>query len=53
MSVVQAEPLRAYPVGAAPFPVWVAWNPKLTDAPGASVALWPTFVAVTRPEAGA
>ncbi|GAA3341234.1 hypothetical protein GCM10020358_31820 [Amorphoplanes nipponensis] len=37
--VVQEEPFSAYAVGAPLLPVWVAWNPKLTDAPGARLAL--------------
>jgi hypothetical protein len=32
--------------------VWAAWKPMATDAPGAMVALWEAFLAVTRPEAG-
>jgi hypothetical protein len=38
-ALAQVAPLRVYAVGAPLLPVWVAWNPKLTDAPGATTAL--------------
>ena len=49
----QVVPLRVKEAGGAVSPVWTAWKPMPTDAPGAMVALWDTFLAVTRPEAGA
>jgi hypothetical protein len=41
------------PPGAALFPLWLAWYPMLTLAPGASVPLYDALAAVTAPEAGA
>ena len=38
-AVEQAAPLRVNVLGAAVLPVWVAWNPMVTAAPGAMVAL--------------
>lgn len=51
-ATAQAVPLSVYEVGEAVSPVWEAWKPMSTDAPGAMVALWETFLAVTRPDAG-
>lgn len=48
----QVVPLSVYEFGEAVSPVWAAWKPMSTDAPGAMVALWETFLAVTRPDAG-
>ena len=36
---LQVLPLRAKEAGAAAFPVWVAWNPMVVEAPGARVPL--------------
>src|SRR5690242_13946572 len=38
-AAVQDAPLRVNAVGAAVLPVWLAWNPMLVDAAGASVPL--------------
>jgi hypothetical protein len=36
---VQAAPFSVKPDGAAVFPVWFAWNPKLVEPPGGMLAL--------------
>src|SRR5690606_16380267 len=41
-ATVQGTPLSVKAVGLAVLPVWVAWKPMFTVAPGAIVALWLT-----------
>ena len=50
--MVPAAPVSVNAAGLAVLPVWVAWKPMLTDAPGAIVPLYDTLRAVTAPEAG-
>jgi hypothetical protein len=50
-SPLQETPLRAKDVGAGLLPEYVAWKPKLADAPVPRFGLWDGAVAVTvRPD---
>jgi hypothetical protein len=48
-TVVQAAPLRVKAVAAAESPVWLAWKPMFTDAPGSKTALKDALMAGPAP----